>query len=128
MEKKCKTCKYYHGGYCYNKQVGEAISTQRDASIRPIEEGYFDEYLKEQESKLYKLSNLVISELEERNYIKKNRKNIKDFAEVDIEEYYLLRAIEEISDLVLSFYANSSEDITQPMEVLNKEFGCVYWE
>lgn len=130
MERKCKTCKWYHNNKCHNKEFRESIqgNTPEDEFIELTESGILAEYIKEnKESQAYELAYKVLERLYELDYIKKSKKKLWDFKNIDDGEEFLNEFTETVDSVISSFVMNRIKDVKMEYEVDN-EFGCRFWE
>lgn len=130
MEKKCKTCKWYYDNKCYNKDFRESIqgNTPEDEFIELTESGILEGYIREnKENQAYELAYKVLERLYELDYIKKSKKKLWDFKNVDDSEEFLNEFTETMDSIISSFVMNRIKDIKMEYEI-NSEFGCRFWE
>ncbi|HID0768133.1 TPA: hypothetical protein ACXDAZ_002663 [Clostridium botulinum] len=129
MEQKCFNCKYYWDGECNNKDFKKMVAGNsiKDDFISIIESGCLSEYSKEQKKKVYELADMALKNLTDLEYIKKSKKKIKTYEDIDKYKLFLINFI-EISDEIISDYIVPKLKNTEPSYYVDSEFGCKFWE
>lgn len=122
MEKKCTTCKWYCNKKCICKDTTASLEAELSGSdgVTYIEQGYLNEALQENMASEGVIK-LVIEELKEQDYIKKNIGKLNsDTLENEIREY-----IDEcLSKSIMNYFGDSTSDINI---VHPEKFYCCNW-
>lgn len=129
MEKKCANCKYYNLGECMSKDFRESINPKKskDDFIYLTESGLLAEGIRENNKNIYELANVVINKLYELEYIKKTKKKINTYKDIDNYEEFLQNYIEKVDETISNFVIPQLKDVDMDYNV-NKDFCCKFWE
>lgn len=123
MERKCTTCKWYYNQKCNCNDLNIGATTNDDDGVKYVEDGLLSANI--EESGLTKdIIKIIIQELKEQDYIKKN-KNIKNFNDEEIERELIETIDNKLSKGIMNYFNGECEEV----EIYNPdEFSCCYWE
>lgn len=129
MEKKCFNCKYYNNGECCNKDFRRSFNQNviEDNFVVLTESGVLAEHIRENDDKIYNLANIILENLNELEYIKKSKKKINNYRDIDSYEEFLINSTEIMDDLISSFVIPSLVNVKINYNV-DSEFCCKFWE
>lgn len=128
MEKKCGNCKSYWNSECHNRELKSMVGISAEDEFTYLtEEGHLSEYIKENDSKAYELADIVLNKLKDTDYIKKNKKEINSYKDVDTHEEFLNEFVEIMDDMISSFVIPKLKDTEVSFEI-DSDFCCKFWE
>lgn len=127
MEQKCFNCKSFWSGKCHNKDFKKMLGVDmQDEFVYLTEQGELSEYIRENSDNGYEIANIVLSTLKNKGYIKKNRKEITSYEDIDDDEFFV--NFEEIMDSMISnFVIPRLKNVEVNFDV-DPEFCCKFWE
>ena len=101
-------------------------STPKNEFISLTETGELAEYIREC-GKGYELADMVLERLNELEYIKKSKKKIWNFKDIDDYDNFLINFTEIVDEIISSFILPELENVKMDYEI-NSDFGCRFWE
>lgn len=125
MEKSCINCKWLRNGMCFNKEVNKNIGVNdKNNFISYIEQGYLRENVYDNIN-VDDLARLVIEELYNQDFIKKNKK-IDNFVSDDIEGEIMELIGNTLSKNMIDYFDDNNNSRITINEI--REFHCNHWE